>query len=176
MCSNLYYFQFLRLPLCFKSSVSGQEHDHIVLAVNDGIKWGALGISRLKNLMDKDIKFGSLFCLVMEFIGCYKDYRHVVSRVSVGLPFDHDDSSETTLQWKLLHIVLDDRIDLEQALERYARDCKYIFDYYSRTGGLPDWCTADYLQGVAITTNKKTAYHSYHSFNIIVVIFFLYND
>ena len=68
--------QLMRLPVCFKSVALGCEHDHIVLAVRDGCKWGALGISRLNKLMFKELKFSSLFYLIIEFIGCYKEYHH----------------------------------------------------------------------------------------------------
>ncbi|GIL84617.1 hypothetical protein Vretifemale_13299, partial [Volvox reticuliferus] len=51
-----------RLPLAFKSTVQGQTYRHIVLAVFHAPSrtWGALGLSRRPELMDKDLVYDSL--------------------------------------------------------------------------------------------------------------------
>lgn len=143
------YLQLLRLPLSFKSKVLESEHDHIVMAVHDGLHWGAIGISRLENLMYKSVKFTSLYSLVNEFICSYRQYRHDVTVVSIGLPFSHDDCSETPIQWKVLNVSLVGKISMDttaNVLERYTRDCSFLFDYFSRAGRFPDWYAKEYGQ------------------------------
>ncbi|EFJ47788.1 hypothetical protein VOLCADRAFT_32981, partial [Volvox carteri f. nagariensis] len=51
-----------RLPLAFKSTVQGQTYRHIVLVVYHAPsrKWGALGLSRRPELMDKELVYDSL--------------------------------------------------------------------------------------------------------------------
>jgi hypothetical protein len=130
--------------------VQSSEHDHIVLAIYDGLHWGAIGISRLQNLMYKSMKFTSLYSLVKEFEYCYREYRHEVIMISVGLPFSHDDCSETPIQWKVLNIDLATTMNLDRtadALDRYTRDCTFIFDFFSSTGRYPEFCDRDYLRG-----------------------------
>ena len=72
--------------------------------------------------------------------------------LSVGLPFSHDDCSETPIEWKVLNIDLasaevTNRDQVIAALDRYTRDCSFIFDFFSRTGRYPDFCTKEYLCG-----------------------------
>lgn len=138
------------MPLCFKSRVCSNEHDHIVLAIYNGLHWCAIGISRLKHLMYKSLKFTSLHSLVAEFINCYRAYRHEVIMISVGLPFSHDDCSETPIEWKVLNVKLAEITNRDQmvfALDRYTRDCSFIFDFFSRTGRYPEFCTKKYRTG-----------------------------
>ena len=45
-----------RYPISFKSVVDGHTYRHIVLAVKQGGKWGAVGISRRTSLMFKEMK------------------------------------------------------------------------------------------------------------------------
>lgn len=45
----------------------GSTHRHIVLAVRHEGNWGAIGISRRENLMDKKIEFKTLADLLRDF-------------------------------------------------------------------------------------------------------------
>ena len=56
-----------RLPLSFKSIFQGNVHRHIVMAIRCDGKWGAIGISRRSNLMDKPIVYDSLIMLIREY-------------------------------------------------------------------------------------------------------------
>jgi hypothetical protein len=46
-----------RIPLAFKSLCDGRIYRHIVLVIKHNEKWGALGLSRRNDLMDKSIGF-----------------------------------------------------------------------------------------------------------------------
>lgn len=52
--------------------------------------WGALGLSRRAELMDKPLKFASLADLVADFVTSYGRWWHTVLRVRIGLPVPHD--------------------------------------------------------------------------------------
>jgi hypothetical protein len=145
-CQSSQVLSVAHISLCFKSKVQSSEHDHIVLAIYNGLHWGAIGISRLQNLMYKSFQYTSLHHLVQESIKCYKEYRHEVIMISIGLPFSHDSSSETPIQWKVLNINLRDCSSDQVAvqLDRFTRDCSFIFDFFSRTCRYPDFCSKEY--------------------------------
>ncbi|GIL65168.1 hypothetical protein Vafri_18964, partial [Volvox africanus] len=71
-----------RLPLAFKSTVQGQTYRHIVLAVFHAPSrtWGALGLSRRPELMDKDLEYDSLADLVSEYKSSYERWWHTLVR------------------------------------------------------------------------------------------------
>ena len=49
-----------RVPISFKSQVDGNTYKHIVLAVKHNSKWGAIGLSRRRELYYKELTFESL--------------------------------------------------------------------------------------------------------------------
>ena len=65
---------------------------HIVLAVrHPGTgQWGALGLSRRAELMDKPLTHASLADLLADYIASYQKWWHTVLRMRVGLPVPHD--------------------------------------------------------------------------------------
>ena len=65
---------------------------HIVLAVRhpDTGRWGALGLSRRADLMDKSLTYASLADLLQNYIACYRRWWHTVLRIRIGLPIPHD--------------------------------------------------------------------------------------
>jgi hypothetical protein len=95
-----------RFPLCFKSNFRGEIHRHIVLAVKINNTWGALGISRRSNLMFKDIKYQSLYELIVDYKTSYEDVFHVLLTFYVGLPLPHDLSIDDRITWKAIKIRL----------------------------------------------------------------------
>ncbi|KAI9216437.1 Vasohibin-domain-containing protein [Blastocladiella britannica] len=126
-----------RIPIAFKTRVvvssspivarpgSGDDEDavdsgsdetvgiyrHIVLAVavagEDGESWGALGLSRRPDLMDKPARFPSLAALLDEFIASYNNNYHQVLKVKIGLPAPHDMTTCTTkIAWKVYFLFI----------------------------------------------------------------------
>jgi len=82
------YEKLLRIPVSFRTSSEGVEHCHIILAIcyQKSKKWGALGISRLGNLMYKPFVHQTLHDLVSNFIASYEKYFHKNVEISLGLP------------------------------------------------------------------------------------------
>jgi hypothetical protein len=92
-----------RLPLSFKSTLEGTTHRHIVMAVQWGQKWGAIGISRRSQLMWKELRYNSLSELVQEFSRSYSDCWHELLSVRIGFPFPHSAASSAPIKWSVLH-------------------------------------------------------------------------
>ena len=95
-----------RLPLGFKSSVGGHVHRHIVLVIHHPStgQWGALGISRRHDLMDKKLEFTSLSSLVHDYLCNYQAVGHKLLKARIGLPFEHDVLSNSPICWRFLSV------------------------------------------------------------------------
>ena len=78
-----------RIPIAFKSTVNGLTFQHIVMAVRHrGLdRWGAIGISRRKELGSKDLVFKSLADLILDFKQSYEKCWHELLAVYVGFEF-----------------------------------------------------------------------------------------
>lgn len=81
------------LPQCYR---------HIVLAVRDTATgfWGALGISRRRELMDKPLVHASLSSLVADYVAAYSRWGHEIVKVRAGLPAPHDAESKCSVCWR----------------------------------------------------------------------------
>ncbi|KAL3158407.1 Tubulinyl-Tyr carboxypeptidase 1, variant 2 [Trebouxia sp. C0009 RCD-2024] len=81
-----------RIPVGFKTCVAGHVYRHIVLAVRhpETGQWGALGLSRRAELMDKALTYASLADLLQNYITSYMRWWHTVLRIRIGLPVPHD--------------------------------------------------------------------------------------
>ncbi|MEW5305271.1 MAG: hypothetical protein WDW36_007824 [Sanguina aurantia] len=81
-----------RIPVGFKSAAGGQVYRHIVLVVHHvpTHTYGALGISRRPELMDKELVYGSLSAVLEGFKGAYERWWHRLLKIRVGLPAHHD--------------------------------------------------------------------------------------
>jgi hypothetical protein len=79
-----------------------QVYRHIVLAVHDGSsgQWGALGLSRRKELMDKPLSHDSLASLVQDYHMNYSHWGHSLNKVRVGLPVEHDTEYAGPVCWR----------------------------------------------------------------------------
>lgn len=91
-----------RFPISFKTAFNGNVHRHVVLGIYHAGKYGALGMSRREDLMDKPLVFKTLSELILDYEKAYKKYWHDVKRVKVGLPAPHDPHSYEFIQWKTL--------------------------------------------------------------------------
>lgn len=115
-----------RFPISFKTYFSGNYFRHIVLGVNFGGRYGALGMSRREDLMYKPPAFRTLSELVLDYEAAYSRCWHVLKKVKLGQCVSHDPHSVEQIEWK--HSVLDvDRLgreDFRKELERHARDMR----------------------------------------------------
>ncbi|XP_004624789.2 vasohibin-1 isoform X1 [Octodon degus] len=115
-----------RFPISFKTYFSGNYFHHIVLGVNFGGRYGALGMSRREDLMYKPPAFRTLSELVLDYEAAYGRCWHVLKKVKLGQCVSHDPHSVEQIEWK--HSVLDverlGREDFRKELERHARDMR----------------------------------------------------
>jgi hypothetical protein len=95
-----------RIPLAFKSVCEGKVYRHIVLVIRYGDMYGALGLSRRKDLMNKPITFRSLSDLVHEYKLCYQNNYHHLEKIKIGLPVTHQMGSNELVVWKSVSISL----------------------------------------------------------------------
>lgn len=92
-----------RIPVSFKTQVAGKHvHRHIVLLVRckETGNWGALGISRRKELACKELEHTSITSVLTSFKQAYETWWHAILKVRLGLPVDHDPLSLTPICWR----------------------------------------------------------------------------
>ncbi|TRY66601.1 hypothetical protein DNTS_025346 [Danionella cerebrum] len=116
-----------RFPLSFKTRFSGSHFfNHVVLGVQCGGRWGALGLSRRPELMYRPPEHRSLLELLLDFQEAYGRCQHTLSRVKIGHYVSHDPHSVERIHWS--HSVLDvERMgfeELRRELERHTRDMR----------------------------------------------------
>ena len=68
---------------------------HLVLAVmhKPSGKWGALGLSRRAQLMDKPVEHSTFSSLIQAYRQAYQRWWHEVLKLRIGLPAPHDAAS-----------------------------------------------------------------------------------
>ncbi|XP_061467801.1 tubulinyl-Tyr carboxypeptidase 1 [Rhineura floridana] len=115
-----------RFPISFKTYFSGNYFRHIVLGVNFGGRYGALGISRREDLMYKAPTFRTLSELIFDYEEAYRRCWHTLKKVKLGQCVSHDPHSVEQIEWK--HSILDveklGREDSRKELERHSRDMR----------------------------------------------------
>ncbi|KAK0131979.1 Vasohibin-2 [Merluccius polli] len=115
-----------RFPISFKTQFSGHCFHHVVLGVYCNGRYGSLGMSRRRDLMDKPLAHRTLGELVAEFESSYKRYQHTLKKVKIGLYVPHDPHVFQPIEWK--HLVLNavrlGAHDMRKELEKHGRDMK----------------------------------------------------
>ncbi|KAH0620473.1 hypothetical protein JD844_020981 [Phrynosoma platyrhinos] len=115
-----------RFPISFKTYFSGNYFRHIVLGVNFGGRYGALGISRREDLMYKAPTFRTLSELIFDYEEAYQRCWHTLKKVKLGQYVSHDPHSVEQIEWK--HSILDveklGREEFRKELERHSRDMR----------------------------------------------------
>lgn len=129
-----------RVPLSFKSRLVGQNtvFRHIVLAVRYQGKWGALGLSRRRNLMWKEITYDSLYELVQDYKLSYESVFHELLAVYLGLPIPHDTLQNYPVKWKAARVSLhQDYREIETQLNSYAANMNKLVARATLESSLP---------------------------------------
>ena len=88
-----------RFPIGFKSVFNGHRYYHVVLGIYHCGYFGALGISRRHDLMDKPLMFKSLFAMVSNYQTAYERYTHQLRKVRLGGLVSHDAHSQEKIHW-----------------------------------------------------------------------------
>lgn len=95
-----------RVPVHFRSNLNGTIYRHIVLVIEYKNTFGALGLSRKNTLMDKPLKFKSLFEILENYRKSYEDCNHSLEYIAVGLPFSHSYWCLHPIRWRVLKLDL----------------------------------------------------------------------
>lgn len=115
-----------RFPIGFKTYFSGNYFSHVVLGVNFGGRYGALGISRREDLMYKAPTFRTLSELIFDYEEAYRRCWHTLKKLKLGQYVSHDPHSVEQIEWK--HSILEleklGREDFRKELERHSRDMR----------------------------------------------------
>jgi len=93
-----------RFPIGFKSEQKGRLHYHIVLGLSYAGMYGAMGISRRKELMDKPLVFRNLSLLIENFNSSYAKNGHLLKKVRIGLNVSHDIHSMEKVAWRCISV------------------------------------------------------------------------
>ncbi|EFJ37010.1 hypothetical protein SELMODRAFT_6937, partial [Selaginella moellendorffii] len=75
-----------RLPVGFETEQDTKIHQHIILVVRNGKKFGAFGMSREADLAGREIEFDSFSSIVSDYKRAYEGHRHTIQKLWVGLP------------------------------------------------------------------------------------------
>ncbi|XP_041354149.1 tubulinyl-Tyr carboxypeptidase 1-like [Gigantopelta aegis] len=112
-----------RYPISFKTTFNGSTHRHVVLGVQYGGRYGALGMSRREDLMYKPLEFRSLADIVFDFQKAYSNYWHVLKKVKIGFPVSHDPHSFEVINWKALNLTVSrmDKKDIVKDIELHSK-------------------------------------------------------
>lgn len=128
-----------RVPLSFKSKFGDHVHRHIVLALKLDGKWGAIGISRRSNLMNKSFRFDSIAELVFEYERSYEAVFHKLLTIYIGLPLPHDIFSDQPIKWRAIKVRIYncDYNEVTDKMNTYTANMNKMNEYYKREGCLP---------------------------------------
>ncbi|CAD2215390.1 vasohibin-1 [Angomonas deanei] len=98
-----------RIPIGFRSMADGAHYRHIVLAVQvkGRPQYGAVGLSRKTCLMYKELKFTSLYDLIMDYKKGYESVGHTLVDAKIGLPVSHDSHYRLPPCWRYIAIKWD---------------------------------------------------------------------
>ena len=131
-----------RVPISFKSTVNGQIYRHIVLAVRHGNRYGALGISRRKELGYQPLHFNSLSELMMRYKTAYEQWWHTLLGIKVGVPVPHSVLSQEKICWRFCNVKVPKSAGawerkVQRPLDKFARNWHKALDQW-RLEGAPD--------------------------------------
>ncbi|KAG0573139.1 hypothetical protein KC19_VG152000 [Ceratodon purpureus] len=146
-----------RVPLGFKTELSGQVYQHIVLLVQHGSKWGAFGISRCPDLMNKDLMFDSMSSVIENFKAAYELQGHIVLKVRVGLPVEHSNTSPNFVCWRHLNLNLryTSWSDCVDEIDNHAARGKRLWDLWILSGKGEDPHKSSAIRKAPLDTKEK---------------------
>ena len=134
------FTDLVRVPLSFKTKfLHGSVHRHIVLAIKQDGKWGAIGISRRSNLMHKELCYDNLADLVEEFRVSYEQCYHKLLTVYIGLPLPHDQFVDHPIKWRATKIRVfgNESSEVSNKILKYTGNMTRMAEYFRREGSLP---------------------------------------
>lgn len=90
--------------------------------------------------MYKVLKYNTLSALVDDYAQSYLECRHQLVKMYIGLPFSHDIHSNKKHDWRVLNLRMDrkNKKDFNAHIDRFAKDCKSLQEFYQRLGEFPE--------------------------------------
>lgn len=128
----------LRYPISFRSYVGDTSYKHIILCVQRGHLFGALGISRKQNLMYKPLEFTSLGALIQNFWNAYQEIGHKVLGFTIGLPIPNNLPAKDTISWEFLQLSMNkhSKEDIISILDMYSKESLKLSEEAKSSSGL----------------------------------------
>ncbi|KAG0629661.1 hypothetical protein M758_1G120200 [Ceratodon purpureus] len=125
-----------RIPLGFKTQFANQVFQHVVLLVQYKGKYGAFGISRSPDLMNKDLCFDSMSSIIENFKTAYEETDHTILNLQIGLPVEHDVMSGNFVCWEhlLLYPSVQPWPECVAAIENHALRMKHLWNVWVISG------------------------------------------
>ena len=99
---------------------------HVVLGLAHGNRFGAIGLSRRTNLMDKKLEYPTLHHLIMDFEESYRNCGHRLIKVRVGNLISHDPYSIAPIPWKgiTLQLRAEDPQEIKLKVDKFSRELR----------------------------------------------------
>ncbi|XP_024525379.1 vasohibin-2-like [Selaginella moellendorffii] len=91
-----------RIPVGFETEQDTKIHQHIILVVRNGKKFGAFGMSREADLAGREFEFDSFSSIVSDYKRAYEGHRHTIQKLWVGLPVELNVESYNYVCWRYL--------------------------------------------------------------------------
>eukprot|EP00759_Apiculatamorpha_spiralis_P054038 PhF_6_TR6785/c0_g1_i1/m.9766 len=136
-----------RFPVAFKTIFRGDGSvcRHIVLVTRSMGIFGAVGLSRKANLMNKDLIYPSLSELIHEYIRSYHECRHEVVAIKIGLPVEHDRLSTRIPIWRYLILKLSSLRpgELTELLNNFATMASTLMEVVKSESEVPSCDSSD---------------------------------
>ncbi|XP_002165523.3 tubulinyl-Tyr carboxypeptidase 1 [Hydra vulgaris] len=118
----------LRFSIRFKSRFQNKVHRHIVL----GLYWcsqscfGAIGLSRRSNLMDKPFKYKKLSDLIFDYRASYSECYHCLTKVKLSSIITSNMQSSDQINWNYYAVPMLKTNDenIVKSLEMYSRELR----------------------------------------------------
>nr|XP_024358457.1 uncharacterized protein LOC112273664 isoform X2 [Physcomitrium patens]PNR32941.1 hypothetical protein PHYPA_024884 [Physcomitrium patens] len=125
-----------RFPLSFQTVLDGQVYQHIVLLVQYFSKYGAFGISRWPEFGSIDLEFNSMAGVVNNYKTAYEEQGHVVEKIRLGLPVEHNLKSKNFVCWRYLELDLEVQpwSECVQEINFFAAKAKRLWEIWVRSG------------------------------------------
>ena len=115
-----------RFTIRFKTKFGLKTHKHIVLGIYHNSRFGAVGLSRRKTLMDKPVIFPTLTELILNYKKCYEECFHNLSKVKMSSFLSSDKHSNDVIEWNNFTLSVNKLTEdeMKKVLEKYAREMK----------------------------------------------------
>nr|XP_024370159.1 uncharacterized protein LOC112279716 isoform X1 [Physcomitrium patens] len=125
-----------RIPIGFKTQFANQVFQHIVLLVQYKGKYGAFGISRSPDLMNKNICYDSMSSIIEDFKTAYEESDHTILNLKIGLQVEHNIMSPNFVCWE--HLCLCPAVqpwpECLAAIEKHASRMKHLWSLWIISG------------------------------------------